>query len=119
MSLVHRSGMVRINKAPDVVSADNFRIPNGLNRLDGRWRRGPDNELRTRGARGNEHERNECEIFHGWTWVDDLLKAGTDIEGTATAEDPKRAFSEGLFSSANGFAEPPIAASLRSIVCRT
>src|SRR5688572_12688289 len=111
--------MVWINKAPDVIRADNFRIPDGFNRLDGRRRRWPDNELRTRSARGNEHEWNECEIFHGWTGVEDLVKAGASNGAADRAADPCSPVCVELFSSAKGFAEPPIAASLRSIVCRT
>jgi hypothetical protein len=57
--------MIRVNEATEVVSVNYFRIPNGFARFDGGGRSGTDDELRTRNARGNKHDWNEGEIFHG------------------------------------------------------
>ena len=63
--LVHRLRVIRVNVAADVVSADNLAVAHGLDRLDGWRRRGTKDKLRARSARGDEHERNEGEVFHG------------------------------------------------------
>jgi hypothetical protein len=55
--LVHRLRVIRINVAANVVGTDDLTVANRLDRLD-RWRRrGTEDNLRARGARGDEHER--------------------------------------------------------------
>ena len=65
MLFVHRLRVIRVNVAPDVVSAHNLAVADGLDRFDGWRRRGAKDDLRARSARGDEHERNEGEVFHG------------------------------------------------------
>ena len=81
MLLVHRFGMTWINESPDVIGADHFCISHRLDWLDGCGRDRPDDELWARSARGDEHERDECEGFHGWNGgvEGDLVKIGADL----------------------------------------
>src|SRR6266516_4421072 len=82
MLLVHRLGMVRINVATHVIGAKDIGVAHRFDRLDGGWRRGPDTDLRlrTRGTGSKEDERNECEVFHGWS-----NGLGCAVDGTGTA----------------------------------
>jgi hypothetical protein len=56
--------MIRSNVAPDVVSTDNLTVADSFDWRDRRRRQRTNDNLRARSARGNEHEWNECEIFH-------------------------------------------------------
>src|ERR1051325_2750348 len=69
MLLVHRLRVVRVNVATHVVGANDIRVAHRFDRLDGGRGRRPDNDsrLRTRRTGSKEYERNEGEVFHGWS----------------------------------------------------
>ena len=93
--LVHHQVIVRINVTPDVIGADDFGIANGG--IIRRWRRWLrlQRELGRGRARGEEHQGNEIEWFHGFGVV----------AGCSSVSSAKPA--------------PPNEASARSMVCRT
>ena len=115
---VHRLRVIRVNVAPDMIGTHNFAVTDGFNGLNG-WRRQRRNdELRTRGARGDKHEWDECEIFHN---QNNGVEFALGAFGFGVAPTPNEAVGGNagvvvLSSSANGFSVPPISASLRSIV---
>lgn len=67
MLLVHHGGMVRVHVSADVVGADDFRVAHGFGWLHGGRGHGPDRHLGlgARGARRDDEQQNESEVFHG------------------------------------------------------
>lgn len=67
MLLVHQVGMVRVHVSADVVGADYFRVAYGLGWLHSGRGHGPDRHLGSgaRGARRDDEQQKEREVFHG------------------------------------------------------
>src|SRR5947209_6471700 len=118
MLLMHDEGIIRIDKSPYVIGANLLGISYRLDRIDAGRRLRSSCYLRfgMRGAAGEEQNRDKSQEFHGLSKVRGLNDSGNS-EGRISAADSAARFD--FSSSRNGCAEPPIAASARSMVCRT
>src|SRR6266545_7894650 len=118
MLLVHRLRMIGVNIATHVVGANDIDVAHRFDRLDGGRRCGLDADLRlrTRGTGSKEHERNEREVFHGWSKG---CAADGTVGGTAVNAGYPWMAAELVLSSSAKAVEAPMTASARSTVWST